>query len=120
MTSLATAAINNSPRDVLTLSITGILVVLSGLFLLSLVVAQFKRINRDSAGKEIASTKSEPAEPEESKNSRISFEDDEMTAIVAALTIEMRLYYDEEIGELPFTYEPKQPSNWANAARAER
>ena len=99
-------------NDILLFSLYGVLFVLSGLLLLSLTLLLFKLINKREMKKlEMEKDKkSKEAIPdiEELKH----FDDDIVTAIIAAIAIEQKLYHEDTLSELTFRYRGEDPSGW--------
>lgn len=108
-----------SLADIITLSITGIVVVILGLVILSFVVSLFKHIfNKENEEPAIAKTSEVKIETKINKSLFFDvskLDENQIAAIFAALTIEMKLYHENEPGELAFEYQPRNISGWTMA-----
>ena len=108
-----------SLADIITLSITGIVVVILGLFFIAFVVSLFKHIfneeNEEPTIEETSETKI-GAKINKSLFFDVSkLDENQMAAIFAALTIEIKLYHENEPEELAFKYQPRNISGWTMA-----
>lgn len=107
--------------DVLSLSITGIIVVLLALLVLSFIVALFKLIGPKSATP-VEPKKNEPPQPSaEEINKSLFFDasqldENQMAAVFTAIAIELKLYHEVQPQELTFDYEPKTINGWSMTA----
>ncbi len=106
-----------SLADIIILSITGIVVVILGLFFISLVVSLFKHIF-PAENEEPTPAKTSETKIGEKINKSLFFDisklsENQIAAIFAALTIEMKLYHENEPAELDFEYRPRNISSWA-------
>ncbi len=104
--------------DVLSLSITGIIVVLLALLVLSFIVALFKFIGPKSATpKEPKKTEPPPPSAEEINKSLFfdvsKLDDDQIAAVFTAIAIELKLYHEVRPQELTFDYQPKTINGWS-------
>ncbi len=104
--------------DALVLSITGIVVVLLALLILSMVVSLFKSIDPQKGKVTATETapKNQPKKPEEvSVSNEITLDEHQTTAVLAAVTLELKLYHETEPAELTFDYRPRPISAWSMA-----
>ncbi|MCK5832377.1 OadG family protein [bacterium] len=107
-------------EDVLVLSITGIIVVVLGLFVLSLVVSLFRFLNPKSQVVVESNPKIASQPPVEEINKSLFFDvsqldTNQVSAIFAAVSIELKLYHEIEPAELTFDYQPRAISPWSMA-----
>jgi len=110
---IAVAAITDSFSDILSLAITGIIVVLFGLLLLSFLVSLIKKLTDAVEGK----NKSEKTQVPEieiatSESTKLDLNEDQIHAIITALMIEWKLYHEEELTELTYAYKPEPIADW--------
>ncbi len=106
-----------SLADIITLSITGIVVVILGLFFIAFVVSLFKHIfNKENEEPTIEETSEAKIGAKINKSLFFDvskLDENQMAAIFAALAIEMKLYHENEPAELAFKYQPRSISGWA-------
>ncbi len=97
--------------DIVSLSITGILVVMSGLALLSIAVALFKYII-PGASKKPAVKKIERETPSKPVKKIKHLDEDQIAAIATAVTIEWKLYHEKPNKQYTFDYKGERISSW--------
>lgn len=97
--------------DVISLSVTGIIVVLSGLALLSIAVALFKFVIPGASKGPIQKEMSEESSPETIEKVH-HLDEDQLAAIATAVTIEWKLYHEEPNKEYTFDYRGERLSSW--------
>lgn len=107
--------------DVLSLSITGIVVVLLALLALSLIVALFKLIGpkQPKVNEPKVKVTSKPTEEEINKSLFFDvsqLDENQLAAVFAAIAIELKLYHEVQPRELTFDYQPKTINGWSMTA----
>jgi len=98
--------------DVLGISITGILVVMFGLALLSLAVSLFKHFIPGAQKAPTPIIAEDDEEPEMPIEKAHNLDEDQITAILTAVTIEWKLYHEEANSEYSFDYQGQSLSSW--------
>ncbi|NIA23328.1 MAG: hypothetical protein GWP03_04115 [Proteobacteria bacterium] len=98
--------------DVLLFSVYGVLFVLSGLLLLSLTLLLFKLINKREMKKLEMENKKNNKEAIPEVGELKHFDDDIITAIIAAIAIEQKLYHEDNLSELTLRYRGENLSVW--------
>ncbi|HFD05164.1 MAG TPA: hypothetical protein ENJ25_03375 [Firmicutes bacterium] len=98
--------------DILLFSVYGVLFVLGGLLLLSMTLFLFKFINKREMKKLEAKKGNKDMEEIPAVEELKHFDDDIVTAIIAAIAIEQKLYHEDTLSELTFRYRGENPSGW--------
>jgi len=100
-------------NDLLLFSVTGILFVMAGLSVLSIVLMFFKLINKHEINKSKKVDKEISEKIIYRKINEIkNLDEDIITAIVTALAIECLLYYEDNLFDLTFEHNNRNIQGW--------
>ncbi|HHS51161.1 MAG TPA: hypothetical protein ENN07_08620 [candidate division Zixibacteria bacterium] len=104
--------------EVVLLSVSGTLLVLLALTILALSVSLFKFFGKKTEKPPKADNPGTAAVPPATENpppNTPQLDDNQLAAVLAAVSIELKLYHEDELPQLTFDYTPRQISGWSMA-----
>ncbi len=118
---LVVTGAGGSFEDILILAVAGIVVVILALTILSIVVSLFRHLEPKDQSAVVEEKHKAPSQPAvEEINKSLFFDiskldENQITAIFTAISIELKLYHEIEPAALTFDYRPRSISPWSMA-----